>query len=324
MKARITVALLLIASASSAKEKLQEFKFDAPQSELSSSTPVTCAYKDFKVPEEMVVYAAGSYSGREMPFQIDQSGHQATQFDLAVNSPLRPVALILAAYEPTVWNIGWTKGTKIAAVFVSGYHRQVLAGLDPEVPVLNSSYDNRGPCGYFYIGKEQNAELNPLSRRLFGQPVDLVYVGEKSGNILIGEPLSADAKLVTSTATPPDSFQDKNAPLAGQAGIEDALSKGLLRAATDEDAQAWVNAKVASEPKRDVPPVAGVGIPRPAAPTLFNAYVVLKDFTYPAGLYGGNSATFFIPKGVPAPKGQPGHSAVYDFNSLRCVGALCQ
>lgn len=324
MKARITVALLLIASASSAKEKLQEFKFDAPQSALPSSTPVTCAYKDFKVPEEMVVYAAGSYSGREMPFQIDQSGHQATQFDLAVNSTLRPVALILAAYEPTVWNIGWTKDTKIAAVFVSGYHRQVLAGLDPEVPVLNSSYDNRGPCGYFYIGKEQNAELNPLSRRLFGQPVDLVYVGEKSGNILIGEPLSADAKLVTSTATPPDSFQDKNAPLAGQAGIEDALSKGLLRAATDEDAQAWVNAKVASEPKRDVPPVAGVGIPRPAAPTLFNAYVVLKDFTYPAGLYGGNSATFFIPKGVPAPKGQPGHSAVYDFNSLRCVGALCQ
>ncbi len=324
MKARIAVALLLIASASSAKEKLQEFKFDAPRSAVSDGTPVTCAYKDFKAPKDMVVYAAGSYSGREVPFQIDQSGHQATQFDIGVNSPQRPVALVLAAYEPTVWNIGWTTGTKIAAVFVSGYHRQVLAGLPSEVPVLNSSYDNKGPCGYFYIGKEQNAELNPLSRRLFGQSVELVYAGDKSGKILIGEPLSSGAKLVTSSATPPDSFQDKNAPLAGKAGIDEALSKGVLRAATDEDAQAWVNAKIASSPERDVPPVAGVGTPRPAAPTLFNAYVVLKDFTFPAGLYGANSATFFIPKGVPAPKGQPGHSAVYDFNSLRCLGALCR
>lgn len=324
MEARIAIALLFIASASSAEEKLQEFKFTPPSPVVSGGTPVTCAYKDFTVPDGMVVYAAGSYSGREMPFQIDQSGHQATQFDIAVNSPQRPVALILAAYEPTVWNIGWTTSTNIAAVFISGYHRQAVAGLPSTVPVLNSSYDNKGPCGYFYIGKEQNTALNPLSRRLFGQPVELVYAGDKSGNILIGEPLNQGAKLVTSTATPPETFQDKNAPLAGQAGIEDALSKGLLRAATDEDAQEWVNAKAASTPPRDVPPVAGVGTPRPAVPTLHKAYVVLKAFTYPAGLYGGNSATFFIPKGVPTPKGQPGHSAVYDFNTLRCFGAMCQ
>jgi hypothetical protein len=51
--------------------------------------------------------------------------------------------------------------------------------------------------------------------------------------------------------------------------------------------------------------------------------VVLKPFTYPAGLYGGNSATFLIPKGVPKPKGNSGHSSVYDFNTLNCQGALC-
>lgn len=324
MKARIAVTLLLIASFSSAEEMLQEFKFDAPSPAMSDGSPVTCAYKDFTVPEAMVVYAAGSYSGRELAFQIDQSGHKATQFDIAVNSPLRPVALILAAYEPTVWNIGWTTNTKIAAVFVSGYHRQAVAGLPSTVPVLNSSYDNKGPCGYFYIGKEQNTALNPLSRLLFSQPVELVYTGDKSGNILIGEPLVDGDKLVTSTATSPETFQDKKAPLAGQAGIEDAVSKGLLRYATDEDAQAWVVAKAASTPKLDVPPVAGMEVPRPEAPALHNAFVVLKAFTYPAGLYGAHSATFFIPKGVPTPKGQPGHSAVYDFNTLRCLGAMCQ
>jgi len=323
MKVGIAVALVVVATACSA-EDLKEFRFDAPPPAVQEGTPVTCAFKDFKTPAGMVVYAAGGYSGRELPFQIDQSGHQATQFDIAVNSPEQPVALILGAYEPTVWNIGWTKGTKIAAVYVSGYHRQGVAGLDSKVPVLNSSYDNKGPCAYFYMGKEQNTALNPLSRQLFGQPVELVYPANKSGNILIGQPLSPDSKLVTSTATSPDSFQDKNAPLAGKAGIEDAIANGLLRAATNEDAEAWVNAKIANMPERDVPPVAGVGTPRPTAPTLFNAYVVLKAFAYPAGLYGGNAATFFIPKGVPMPKGQPGHSAVYDFNSLRCIGALCR
>ncbi|MBX8489301.1 hypothetical protein K5D42_05375 [Pseudomonas cichorii] len=223
-----------------------------------------------------------------------------------------------------MWNIGWSQDTKIVAVYVSGYHRQAVAGLDPKVPVLNSSYENRGPCGYLYVGKEQNTALNPLSRQLFGQPVKLVYPPDKSGNILIGQPLGADSRLVTSTAITPESFQEKGAPLAGQPGLEEAVTNGLLRAATNEDAQAWVNAKVASTPERDVPPVAGVGKPRPTAPDLFNAYVVLKPFTYPAGLYGAHGATFFIPKGVPVPKGQPGHSAVYDFNSMRCITAVCR
>jgi hypothetical protein len=42
-----------------------------------------------------------------------------------------------------------------------------------------------------------------------------------------------------------------------------------------------------------------------------------------AGLFGSNSGTFFIPKGVPKPTGDPGHSTVYDFNTLSCSGTLC-
>ncbi len=64
-------------------------------------------------------------------------------------------------------------------------------------------------------------------------------------------------------------------------------------------------------------------MPKPPKPPIYNAYVVLKPFTYPAGLYGGNSATFLIPKGVLKPAGNPGHSAVFDFNTLNCQGPLC-
>ena len=74
--------------------------------------------------------AAGSYSGRLVPFQIDQSGHQATQFDIGVHAD-KPVALLLSAYAPTIWSLGWTQNTRIVAVFATGYHCQAVAGLPP-------------------------------------------------------------------------------------------------------------------------------------------------------------------------------------------------
>ncbi|HZX30251.1 MAG TPA: hypothetical protein VFF03_02770 [Rhodocyclaceae bacterium] len=281
-----------------------------------------CGFADLKLPAEFAVFAAGAYSGRKIPFQIDQSGHEGTQIDVVVNSPDKPVVLMLGAYEPTVWNISWSPNTKILAVLASGYHRQAVAGLGRGVPQLNSSYDNRGPCGYFYVTQDNLGPLNPLARRLFGRPVDMVFPAQQ-GQVLIGGPIAAGSRLLTSTEVTPESFYDKSAPLAGPAGVEDAVRKGLLRKATAADAEAWSDAVLANSPQRDIPPVAGQGTPKPPKPHLYNAYVVLKPFTYPSGLYGAHSATFLIPKGVPKPQGNPGHSAVYDFNTLNCQGALC-
>ena len=63
--------------------------------------------------------------------------------------------------------------------------------------------------------------------------------------------------------------------------------------------------------------IAGIGRLKPMGPVRDEAYVVLRQFTYPAGLYGADSATFFIPEGVPQPKGDPGHSNIYDFDKLK-------
>ncbi|MCC7485329.1 MAG: DUF1311 domain-containing protein [Burkholderiales bacterium] len=293
-----------------------------PSKSLAGVAPRSCEFQNLRLPAEFSVFATGSYAGRKLDWQIDQSGHSATQIDVAVNHPNQPVVLFLGAYEPTVWNIGWTQGTTILAVLVSGYHRQALAGLDPSVPTINSSYDNRGPCGYFYLSGTEGGlgQLNPLARRLFGRPVNMVFP-VRNGIAMVGE--ATAAALVTHPARTPDSFRDANAPLAGQAGLEDAVRNGLLRRATQSDAQAWSEAVASSNPNRDVPPVAGVGIPKPTPPRIHNGYVVLKDFTFPAGLYGAHSATFFVARGAPKPTGNPGHSAVYDFNTLTCHGALC-
>lgn len=317
------VALFIFVNPSYSEE-LTDFDFTVPpKSEQSRSSKPECKFDNLVIPANAVIYAAGAYSGRKVDFQIDQSGHQATQFDIAVNSKNRPVILMLGAYEPTVWNIGWSPDTKILAVLASGYHRQVIAGLASKTPTIISSYDNKGSCGYFYIGKGQNSSLNPKARSLFGKPVELVFMGDKTGKIVIGDELSSTDKLVTSAKSSPKSFKDLNAPLAGKVGLKDAVSKGILRPATIADANRWVDELVKNTPEQDVPPIAGQGKPKPNRPRLQNAYVVLAQFTYPAGLYGGNLATFFIEHGVAKPKGNPGHSAVYNFNTLRCHGAAC-
>jgi uncharacterized protein len=281
-----------------------------------------CAFTHLKLPDSYSVFAAGGYSGRELDFQIDQSGHQATQMDVIVNYSSKPAVLMLGSYEPTIWNIKWTPTSRIVAVLVSGYHRQAVAGLDPAVPLLNTSQLYNGNCVNFYIGEHELEKLNPISHRFFGCSVDMVYQA-KNGEIVIGDAVPKGSKLITSQLVTPESFFDKTEPLAGPAGLEQAVRKGLIRKATDADADAWVNAETKNKHHKSSPPIAGEKAPKAKRPANINAYVILKPFTYPAGLYGGNLATFFIPKGVPQPKGNPGHSTVYDFNKLTCTGVLC-
>lgn len=323
--ALLLTALVLLAGSVHAADELKPFDFAVPPKyDQANATRAECTFPDLTIPENTVVYAAGAYSGREVGFQIDGSGHAATQFDIAINSKQRPVILMLGAYEPTIWNIGWSEGTKIVAVLASGYHRQVVAGLPKSTPVLVSSYDNKGPCGYFYIGKENNAALNPKARALFGRAVELVYPGDKKGRIVVGDPLTNAEKLLTSATTPPESFRDVNAPLAGEAGLEEAVTKGILRRSTQEDRNRWVEQMAIKEVDRDIPPIAGQGRPKPRAPRMFNAFVVLKPFTFPSGLYGGHSASFFLEKGVPFPQGDKGHCTIYDFNTMTCSGPMCE
>jgi hypothetical protein len=281
-----------------------------------------CGFSELKLPSEFSVFASGIYSGREIAYQIDQSGHQGTQVDVVVNSPQKPVVLILGAYEPTVWNIKWSQKTKVLAVLVGGYHRQVIAGLEKSTPTSISFYRSENNCGYSYFSPDQLGSLNPLARSNFGRPVDLFFP-IVDGKVTVGEPISTNIKLITSPETSPESFYDKSAPIAGLAGIEDAIRKGLIRRATSADAKAWVDTVTQNSPPRDIPPIAGKGIPEPPMFSIYNTYVILKKFTYPAGLYGGNSVRFVIPKGVPNPEGNPGHSDVLDFSTLTCKGSAC-
>lgn len=279
-----------------------------------------CAFPDLELPDEFVVYVAGGDSSRPLDFQIDQSGLLATQIDLMVNSPSKPVVLLLGTGNPNIWNIKWTEGTDIVAVVATGYHTQKVAGLPEQTPILTSTRANGAKCGNFNIGLNKEGYeytyeyINPLSQRLFGQSIE--EINEVKGSYeWIGEPKKdEDLKLISSNDTTVDSFFDPTAPLAGVPGLEQAVEQGILRRATEEDAEAWMELQQKLHPGKDVS--------RPIVDEFAKAYVILDRFTYPNGVFGG---TFFIPSDVPEPSGNPGLSSVYNFKTGKCtsVGAPC-
>lgn len=279
----------------------------------SNRSPQPCRSPFGSLPDDFVVVAAGAYSGRKTQMQIDSSGHQATRMDVIVNYPNQSVVLMLGAYEPTIWDLSWTATSSIAGVMLSGHYRQVVTGLSPEVPTLVTTRENGGGCGVFIVEQKRLSALNPVSRAIFGREVSMVYLADH-GQITIGEEVSEQEALQRHPGKRPEDYSLPE--LSGIPGLDQAVTRGLLRKATLEDAERWVEVltKSANWKARDVPPVAGHDPVRPQRPILLNAYVVLKPYRFPEGLYGGHSAVFFIPEGVPMPSGNPGHSTIYDFN----------
>lgn len=293
--------------------------FDAPMVAPEAVAANGCSFPALDVAKQPYkLYAAGAYSGRRLGMQIDQSGHEAGRIDVGVNRPGEAVALMLGSYDPTVWHVGWSRGTRIVAVLVGGYHRQIVTGLPRDVPLIVSTYDNKGPCGYFYVTADKAPTLNPIARRAFGRGIDMLYPAAQ-GSVLVGAP--AGGMITDASARDDAAFRVADDRAAGEAGLAYAVSRGWLREAMQSDADAWIAVR-ASRPQADVPPIAGGALP--GRMTVHNGYVVLKPFRLPEGLYGAHSATFFVPKGVARPTGNLGHSVLYDFNTLTCAGTFCE
>lgn len=271
---------------------------------------IRCRFDRAILPPGSVVLGA-SGTATPLGFQIDQSGYDGMRVDVTVNFPAAPVALILAAYEPTVWNISWTKETRIAAVLATGYHRQVLAGLPRETPQFSSSFAEGQPCGSVYDlrGEEGKKALTPISQALFGQKVRAIF-DSSFQPFIVGDPPSADAAIVTSNDRTVDSYHDPAAPLAGPAGLKAAFQRGDLRLATSKE-------------KLHALEVIGK-VPSESSCTnrlswTETVYVIEKPFTFPAGLFGGSSAMFLLPEGAPEPQGNRGHSTIVDLGKRKCI-----
>jgi len=102
----------------------------------------------------------------------------------------------------------------------------------------------------------------------------------------------------------------------GEAGLVEAMRKGLLRPASGSDLSVW---------KSRWSQANGRSVPRTfdERTRMMTAYVIQRDLDIPAGLSGANSVVFVLERGVPYPRGDAGHSVVLDQATGACMGAVC-
>lgn len=283
-----------------------------------------CSFDFRALPENTKVFGVdGSNGGTKLPFQIDDSGDFARQIDVVVHADT-PAVLVLSSYNPRVWNIKWSENTQVLAVMAAGYHRQVVAGLPAGVPVIS---DCKGLTDTYKADRLQNASVETFNRNIVS-----TVQSSTSKESVVSNSARPMTNVWTSSDTPVESFWDKSRPLAGKAGIAQAVEQELIRPASPVDL--WpvqkraaaeycaVNGCKAPQTQQEL---AGQELPNLSG-IYGEVYVVLKDFTYPAALYGGYAVAFIIPENVAMPKGDPGHSSVYAVNPKYklCSSPICQ
>ena len=282
--------------------------------------PASCIFPGLALPPETEVYAVDGRVGRPLGWSIDyDQGRDPTLIKVAVNSPQAPVALILGAYEPNVWQIGWTEGTEIMAVAVIGQYRQAVSGLPPEVPVAMGGWSGEPGrnafCGLVDFSNRSNSvRLNEVSRRLFGRKFTGLV---RSGNsrIVIGQILKSDTKVMTSRNLASGDFKTPSDSPEGEAGLTEALRRGLIKPATWVELRQWRRAAFEREKReaeaegRTLPAVFDNTGGGSGAEYLIKGFLVVSpDFVVPdrLKLSGNIMFNFFVPPGMDRPAGPLG------------------
>ena len=280
-----------------------------------------CKFPNLTLAPDVAIYAvAPGKSVRhalELPFRLDRHP-RSYQIDIVVNAPGKKVALLFTGYQSVVWNIQWSPNTEIVAAASFDYRMSAFAGLPKAVPTFSGHFGSGYACRKVSRTRtiQSNLKLQPreyqlideMSVSIYGRTSDAVFLGDDQ--LVVGESLDPEVRLLQSSETPLESFNRLSPRATTEDALATAVKKGLLRPALPKDARDWISAVTAS---REARPVA-----KDWQPFLFNAYVVQQPFNLPAGLFG--IYTFFVPKGVPSPRGPLGHAVILDFNSLRCSG----
>lgn len=299
-----------------------------------------CRFTAFKAPRDALIYAAGGTEARSTRWVLDwDEGQSAKVVEVAVNSPERPVVLLLGSSNPTVWHIGWTEGTKIAAVAASGNYRQIVVGLPENTKILTSSafhgayadpaVSKQYLCPYFTsaTAPKETEKVNRLSKLLTGRLPDGLFDPVGSGRLLVGPLIPPGQPVLTQAEVDPADF-DLNWALDDF--LLTAVRREQIRPATAREYVQWVEAKNLAEGRPDGPIIVPARLTAGTPWEPVWAYRVIDHNFWPALLNtlpklisgGRRSIIFYLPPGLDAPKPIPGAM----FLSLRdgsCLGERC-
>ncbi|HUL82839.1 MAG TPA: DUF2339 domain-containing protein [Gammaproteobacteria bacterium] len=276
----------------------------------AASPPAVATVCDRWVEALPAVYdllAGGAYKGKPLSFAIDSTNHVAGSFDVFVNMPDHDVVLMLGAYEPSVWTIGWSPGTRIAGVWVSGYYEQRVTGVDAATPVLETHSGGSSGCPRFHVSTDQAAAVGNAAQKVLMRAPSRVLIADDAGRLRFGD-TAARAQVEHADVLPAESFRDTSVPSAGDAGLDELIRARRLRRATNRDVENWQRYAQAAGIRSG-----SLSIPSGSSEPV-RTFVVLGPMTFPSGLYGAHLAFFIVPKGVERPTGDPGHSQIFDMN----------
>lgn len=262
-----------------------------PRADTCSGVPYLA-----QLPAKTRWFGAADYNGgTASPLRFEGSKHAVRVAVVQVSEP-GPVALVLSAYEPNIWVVEQAKDTQVVAVVATGYHLQRVTGVGPNVPIVLTSHEGGAPCGSVYQGTGQASFLRGLAGAQLESSIKAAPV------TLIGVPRAPFTRAPGSP--PPEAFAKATQFKPGAEGVKEALSQGYLRAPTSKE--------LAELPQS----LSQYGSS--------NVLVVTKAMELPPDLYGGNGGyyVFFVPKGIPMPTGDPGHTSVFSAKARSCVGPI--
>lgn len=99
-------------------------------------------------------------------------------------------------------------------------------------------------------------------------------------------------------------------PGEGDKGIDTLLRQGRIIQATQRDLDEYMS-RIRGEP--GATQRLSEGNRMVLTQPLRRVYVARREFTMPSGLYGAHLITVIVPRGVPRPFGDPGHSAILEY-----------
>ena len=308
------------------------FSYDQIALSEKEPLPETCQFptplKD--LPPKTRVFALGtgnSAKGSRLDLQIDVRRPNSLLKKITVNSPAAPAVVLLESSEPTIWHFSWTRGTRIAAVYISGSYRQAVSGLPDEVPVLidkeTADKDRPCPAHYFSTGLESITWYNDLSVHLFGRGLDHFQVMETDETV-VGAPLPKGRRLVSSAklevdkfAIPPPARPGLNEAGLSEALLREALAQGLIRPTADEDRRQYLLAAAKAEGLSEAMINRIIAQDASKVRRYFDApYVVLSaDFFSPDWFFNERMAGGFIaPEDLSVPPRKARRAFVYSYD----------
>ena len=145
------------------------------------SAPVT----SISVSESAEIHVVGVYEG-ETEEQVHRSNRNRQRNTIKVNAPRsgNPIVLVLSAYSPVHWDVQLRKGSNVERVILSGYHAQVVSGLNPGTPLFDIQRSKQRSIRLPYAYKKDSRNyhmLNTKLKELTGKDIKQFY-GNYRGN----------------------------------------------------------------------------------------------------------------------------------------------